>query len=176
MNYFTFILIKHFRCLDEWDVFLDAVNRKEISKELLNFSLNNKDRQFIFISPQVKHLKQLGILQSLPPFTWGSCDARRELVPAANSAYATRQSARFFKHKHLDLWNGFVSVLILGFLTPPPALLCLHTQFQLFNFNKLIFIFYYFRVRLQGFSEKKCVQAFQSTKINFFAVKSTSGV
>ena len=43
-----------FRCLDEWDVFLDAVNRKEISKELLNFSLNNKDRQFIFISPQVK--------------------------------------------------------------------------------------------------------------------------
>jgi len=41
-----------FRCLDEWDVFLDAVNRKAISKELLNFSLRNQDRQFIFISPQ----------------------------------------------------------------------------------------------------------------------------
>ena len=86
------------------------------------------------------------------------CDAWRELVPAADSGYATRQSARFLNiNKHLDLWNGFVSVLISGFLTPPPSLLCLHTQFQLFNFNKLIFIFYYFRVRLQGFSEKKCV-------------------
>jgi len=41
-----------FRCLDEWDVFLDAVNRREISRELLKFSLNNRDRQFIFISPQ----------------------------------------------------------------------------------------------------------------------------
>jgi len=41
-----------FRCLDEWDVFLDAVNRKAISEELLNFSLRNQDRQFIFISPQ----------------------------------------------------------------------------------------------------------------------------
>jgi chromosome segregation ATPase len=41
-----------FRCLDEWDVFLDAVNRKAISGELLKFSLNNKDKQFIFISPQ----------------------------------------------------------------------------------------------------------------------------
>ena len=43
-----------FRCLDEWDVFLDAVNRKAISKELLNFSLKNQSKQFIFISPQVK--------------------------------------------------------------------------------------------------------------------------
>jgi len=41
-----------FRCLDEWDVFLDAVNRKAISKELLNFSLKNQSKQFIFISPQ----------------------------------------------------------------------------------------------------------------------------
>jgi len=41
-----------FRCLDEWDVFLDAVNRREISQELLKFSLKNKERQFIFISPQ----------------------------------------------------------------------------------------------------------------------------
>ena len=42
-----------FRALDEWDVFLDAVNRKAISKELLNFSLKNQSKQFIFISPQV---------------------------------------------------------------------------------------------------------------------------
>lgn len=41
------------RCLDEWDVFLDAVNRKAISQELLKFSLRNRNSQFIFISPQV---------------------------------------------------------------------------------------------------------------------------
>ena len=41
-----------FRCLDEWDVFLDPVNRKKISEELLRFCLRNQDRQFIFISPQ----------------------------------------------------------------------------------------------------------------------------
>ena len=89
---------------------------------------------------------------------WYQCDAWRELVPAVDSGYATWQSTRFLNiNKHLDLWNGFVSVLILGFLTPPPSLLCLHTQFQLFNFNQLILLFYYFRVRLQGFSKKKCV-------------------
>ena len=43
-----------FRCLDEWDVFLDPVNRKKISEELLRFCLRNQDRQFIFISPQVR--------------------------------------------------------------------------------------------------------------------------
>lgn len=43
-----------FRCLDEWDVFLDGVNRKKISEELLRFCLRNQDRQFIFISPQVE--------------------------------------------------------------------------------------------------------------------------
>ena len=32
-------------------------------------------------------------------FRCDRCDAWRELVPAANSGYATRQSARFFKHK-----------------------------------------------------------------------------
>ena len=53
MKFTPVIYSLFYRCLDEWDVFLDAVNRKEISKELLNFSLNNKDRQFIFISPQV---------------------------------------------------------------------------------------------------------------------------
>jgi len=41
-----------FRALDEWDVFLDAINRKSISKTLLNFGLSKLDYQFIFISPQ----------------------------------------------------------------------------------------------------------------------------
>jgi chromosome segregation ATPase len=59
-----------FRALDEWDVFLDAVNRKNISINLLEFGLTNlvtvnmctlygfiflflfQEYQFIFISPQ----------------------------------------------------------------------------------------------------------------------------
>ena len=41
-----------FRCLDEWDVFLDALNRKSISQTLLGFGLKHVDYQFIFISPQ----------------------------------------------------------------------------------------------------------------------------
>jgi len=41
-----------FRALDEWDVFLDALNRKNISNKLLEFGLTKLDYQFIFISPQ----------------------------------------------------------------------------------------------------------------------------
>ena len=41
-----------FRALDEWDVFLDAINRKEVSKTLLDFGLKQSDYQFFFISPQ----------------------------------------------------------------------------------------------------------------------------
>ena len=41
-----------FRCLDEWDVFLDALARKRISETLVNFGLKHGDYQFIFISPQ----------------------------------------------------------------------------------------------------------------------------
>merc|ERR1712032_1688962 len=41
-----------FRALDEWEVFLDNVNRKEIALRLLNLGLDNEDSQFIFISPQ----------------------------------------------------------------------------------------------------------------------------
>ena len=37
---------------DEWDVFLDAMNRNEISRTLLKFGLKNPDNQFFFISPQ----------------------------------------------------------------------------------------------------------------------------
>ena len=47
-----------FRALDEWDVFLDALNRKEISKTLLNFGLKQTDYQFFFISPQGIHFKK----------------------------------------------------------------------------------------------------------------------
>ena len=41
-----------FRALDEWDVFLDALNRKDISNTLLNFGLKQQYYQFFFISPQ----------------------------------------------------------------------------------------------------------------------------
>jgi len=43
-----------FRALDEWEVFLDNVTRKEIAKSLLQFGLQQQQQnyQFIFISPQ----------------------------------------------------------------------------------------------------------------------------
>jgi len=40
-----------FRCLDEWDVFLDAVARKQIEGMLVNTALSS-GYQYIFISPQ----------------------------------------------------------------------------------------------------------------------------
>ena len=41
-----------FRCLDEWDVFLDPVNRNKIQKQLYTFGLKHQEKQFIFLSPQ----------------------------------------------------------------------------------------------------------------------------
>jgi len=41
-----------FRALDEWDVFLDALNRKTISNKLLQIGLSKMEYQFLFISPQ----------------------------------------------------------------------------------------------------------------------------
>ena len=71
-----------FRCLDEWDVFLDAVNRKTISEELLRFCLRNKDKQFIFISPQVTFTKYNDIFLSLSFFPFqGACDLKNTIPP-----------------------------------------------------------------------------------------------
>ena len=42
-----------FRCLDEWDVFLDSVNRAQIGAELTKFAREQEGvTQFIFLSPQ----------------------------------------------------------------------------------------------------------------------------
>ena len=41
-----------FRCLDEWDVFLDQVNRNKIQEQLYTFGLKHQEKQFIFLSPQ----------------------------------------------------------------------------------------------------------------------------
>ena len=48
---------------DEWDVFLDAMNRNEISRTLLKFGLKNPDNQFFFISPQV--LKRSSVMKKI---------------------------------------------------------------------------------------------------------------
>jgi len=42
-----------FRCLDEWDVFMDSVNRAMIGAELVRFAKSKEGtHQFIFLSPQ----------------------------------------------------------------------------------------------------------------------------
>ena len=41
-----------FRALDEWDVFLDPLNRKKVAERLVEEGLRKPHYQFIFISPQ----------------------------------------------------------------------------------------------------------------------------
>ena len=41
-----------FRALDEWDVFLDPLNRKKVAEGLVENGLQQSHYQFIFISPQ----------------------------------------------------------------------------------------------------------------------------
>ena len=41
-----------FRALDEWDVFLDPLNRKQVSEKLVEEGLVQSHFQYIFISPQ----------------------------------------------------------------------------------------------------------------------------
>ena len=41
-----------FRALDEWDVFLDPLNRKQVSEKLVEEGLQQSHYQYIFISPQ----------------------------------------------------------------------------------------------------------------------------
>jgi hypothetical protein len=41
------------RCLDEWDVFLDLVNRKIAAKILIEGAMASDSKQFILITPQV---------------------------------------------------------------------------------------------------------------------------
>ena len=40
------------RCLDEWDVFLDSVNRGIAAKMLIEGALRSEQKQFILITPQ----------------------------------------------------------------------------------------------------------------------------
>lgn len=42
-----------FRAMDEFDVFMDAVNRRVAMENLFSNSLEQPDLQFIFLTPQV---------------------------------------------------------------------------------------------------------------------------
>ena len=42
-----------FRAMDEFDVFMDAVNRRVAMENLFSNSLEHPDLQFIFLTPQV---------------------------------------------------------------------------------------------------------------------------
>lgn len=41
-----------FRCLDEFDVFMDLVNRKISMQLMLEMGQNMQGKQFIFLTPQ----------------------------------------------------------------------------------------------------------------------------
>ncbi|XKL59734.1 hypothetical protein PGB90_000750 [Kerria lacca] len=40
-----------FYSMDEYDVFMDAINRKAITKLLMSFAQDKSNRQFIFLTP-----------------------------------------------------------------------------------------------------------------------------
>ena len=42
-----------FRCMDEFDVFMDAVNRRIATETLLEFAMEHNEMQYIFLTPQV---------------------------------------------------------------------------------------------------------------------------
>lgn len=47
-----------FRAMDEFDVFMDAINRRVAMENLFSNSLEHPDLQFIFLTPQVGMLAQ----------------------------------------------------------------------------------------------------------------------
>lgn len=42
-----------FRAMDEYDVFMDAVNRRIATQTLLEFALEENNLQFVLLTPQV---------------------------------------------------------------------------------------------------------------------------
>lgn len=42
-----------FRAMDEYDVFMDAVNRRIATQTLLEFALEESNMQFVLLTPQV---------------------------------------------------------------------------------------------------------------------------
>ena len=67
---------------------------------------------------------------------WIRCDAWRELVPAANSGYATRQSARFFKHKQtLGFMERICFSSNIGIFDTSPCPIMLAQAMSTFQFS-----------------------------------------
>lgn len=59
-----------FRAMDEYDVFMDAVNRRMATQTLLEFALRHDHLQFILLTPQVTpHGTRVCTL--LPNICWG---------------------------------------------------------------------------------------------------------
>lgn len=48
-----------FRCLDEFDVFMDMINRRISMDMMMHVAQSQKHKQFIFLTPQ--NMSQLGI-------------------------------------------------------------------------------------------------------------------
>eukprot|EP00955_Chlamydomonas_euryale_P117909 366505-Chlamydomonas_euryale.AAC.12 len=62
-----------FRCMDEFDVFMDAINRRVATETLLEFSYEHLNHQNIFLTPQdiqVGSACQRARLEGRPPAAW----------------------------------------------------------------------------------------------------------
>ena len=54
-----------FRAMDEFDVFMDAINRRVAMENLFSNSLEHPDLQFIFLTPQVSLPAGMSIVMPL---------------------------------------------------------------------------------------------------------------
>jgi hypothetical protein len=97
-----------------------------VSKPTLGIPIPNGTN----FSNWVEHFREVCSFKSLKP-SRSRCDAWRELVPAANSGYATRQNARFFKQT-LEFMERICFSSNIGIFDPSPALI------RNFNFSILI--------------------------------------
>ena len=78
-----------FRCLDEFDVFMDMVNRTSSMKLLIHISKMQKSSQFILITPQ-----SMGDIVSSREVTITKMKAPERNQPTIEEAFAAGASSR----------------------------------------------------------------------------------
>jgi hypothetical protein len=121
-----------FRAMDEYDVFMDAVNRRIATQTLLEFALEENNLQFVLLTPQVGLLDKdcLGyrVLQNVPctqPCICGSmqtpCHSRQPGLHMHPGRCPTEQRV-YYLYKMCYLWQSILVLLALRAVTGPGLL------------------------------------------------------
>lgn len=73
-----------FRCLDEYDVFMDPAVRHVATETLLEFAREQSEYQYVLLTPQVGARARRGVLRARARL--GKQARRGQIVPATNCA------------------------------------------------------------------------------------------